>query len=296
MLPNTVFAVRDDSGVGWHLYSEPISPGNIPEYLANTGLEGRKFRVIRESHVRAGFSYFVANDAALQAGWQKAFGSELWFPIEEPLPWLPGSPEETDIAIRLVEIRWGALVGEILTETARMPFYMNDLDDSLENLVRFIQVLRAGGMPHAALSDRARRHFFVQASGTPQKCRFLVSIAESDGPKVIDVVTDRDRLLQQLESFAAKVADEENLAHHFLCHGSLDTKLYDEVSDAADADWLALVASGAQADDPDAQDAFAAARIKRDVPLSDAEVAMVHAYRKMLRTLVIPESFSRSVG
>lgn len=268
----------------------------LPSRIAGSALAGLERRVISSSHVLRGAAEYLLYGHALRTGWHRDRESDRWFPIEEPLPMLAGMPKRADLAVTLTSILYGSIDLAIEAGGSRIEVGIGNVDDSLVLLVRFIQILQAGGFPHAALADRASTHFVVQDGGGGRIRRFILSARRDTGQQVIDVLVDADALLRQFMSLAAVIADHALFFHHYVCHVCLPTDEYDRVSEQAEADWQEGVASGEFVDDPDAEQLFVATRIAAHVPLP--EECRRHAEREqaMLRSLEIPEEWLERHG
>ena len=289
MAHETVFAVRTPEG--WRMFAWECQPDDVEAKMAEEGMAGLEWRLVTHHHVAQGLHGHFMTKSALRKGWHRHRESGLWYPMEEPVPPIPGTPFQGDVSLSLLRIvhgiEWSVTAGE-KTITA----CIDEIDDSLVMWVRFIQLLAQGGFPHAALCNEAPTHLVVQDAAEANRCRFYVKDYGGDEPKVVDVIVSRSALVEQFTSFAAAISDHPCFAHSYLCCGSLPDDLVEIADDAAEAEWQAGVAAGRYPDDWDAERDFVERRIAAAVPLPENLSPWVDKYRLMLRTLEIPAEWA----
>lgn len=285
LLSIAVGAVRNDGAPGWHMVSLPCPPEQVSENLAELYLRGVRFRVVWTGQTETGCPDWFLSWVAREHGWDRDRPSGAWFPIDEPLPVLPATDVQADVALALKSIQFGWAAITIKADSKLLELGIDDYQDSSILLVRFIQLLAAGGEPHACLADRATTSFVVQNGPNQDLCRFYVEAANGI---ILDMLTDRQALVGQFRSLATAIADHPNFAHHFTCFGSLPPADFDAVNDAAEKEWEAGVESGRFRDDYDAQEQFVAARIVAKIRLSESCKKFASEEAAMLRTLEIP--------
>jgi hypothetical protein len=113
--------------------------------------------------------------------------------------------------------------------------------------------------------------------------------------RLIDVLTDREKLVEQFRGLATAIGDHPNLGHHFLCHGALPEGEYERVYETAEREWQEGVQQGRFADDYDAENEFCASKLA-GVPLPADCARLTEQYRAMLRTLEIPQEWMVRYG
>jgi len=232
--------------------------------------------------------------SALRRGWHRQ--EQFWLPIEEPfvLPAL-SNIKKTDVTFALKSIVFGLITVEVTAGDNRLTLVLDDIQDSPLTFARFVQILVAGGLPHAAMSDETCCHIVVNDGPSPNQSRLLIDNHYPDRKGRIDIFTDRQRLADAFRTLAREIGDHPYYAHHFLYHG-LPIDDYERVADAHDKDWAAGVRRGIYPDDIDVEDALMASRIVESVvlPADWAEEAARH--REMMRTLEIPRDWQLKFG
>jgi hypothetical protein len=295
MVPQTTFAVRRSGETGWRLLSWDCEPDDLDRRLEEMGMTQLERRFVGTSHVRPGLEGYFTASHALRAGWQRDWDSDLWFPIDEALPRLPGEPTGvTEVYLSLRRIMFGGVFLTVRAGDRIGECYICDVEDSLVMLARFTKILADGGQPHAPLANRNKAHFIVQdLPDRPGMVRFYCKPYQVvfEQEILIDCVTRRADLTVQFRELTRAIANHPNLAHHWICHADLRSDAYGRVADAADAEWERGVLGGTHADDWNAQQDYCAARISAEVPLPDYGVQLAARYREMLRTLEIPDDW-----
>ncbi|WP_202306156.1 hypothetical protein [Mesorhizobium sp. L-8-10] len=288
LLDETVFAVRNENAPGWQMLAWECEPEDLPRRLAASGLDKREHRLVGAAQVAVEFVRQLVVEKALKAGWHQDWSSETWFPMDQPLPRLPGIPVPADVSLSLRSIVYGWICIAVEAHGKRLDLQIDDIHDSLVTFVRFIQILAAGGEPHAALAERATAHFVVQDGPDPHLCRFYLEVRRNGEAEIIDAITDREALLRQFRSLSTAIANHPCFAHHYVCHCCLNDAEYERASDAADSEWQDGVKAGQFPDDWDAAQEFAAARIVAEVPLPEDCALLADEERMMLRALAVP--------
>ena len=297
-LPQAILAVRDAAKSSWRMLALECELADLPEQIAKLGLAASEKRFVGASYVALDrWDSFIV-EKALKRGWHQGAQGDAWFPVEEPLPLVAGSPVRAEVTLSLASIMRGCIDVTVKVNDERHPFYFDNTDDELTVFVRFVQVLASGGLPHAALADYANSHFVVQAGPEPGLCYLHMKISQNDGEHHlrIDVLTERTRLVEQFCSLAHAIADHLNFGHQFLFHGWLSGTDYDRVWEAAEAEWKRGVEEGLFPDDFDAEQEFAASRVVAEVALPPEWALEVDQYRTMLRTLEIPDEWMVRFG
>lgn len=274
----------------------PYEPEDVEGHLAGADVAERKLVGVGRGHLDR-FDSLLTHLAA-RNGWQRSEVDDHWYPIEEPLPALPGSPAPADVRISLESILFGGINVALEINDARLDLNINDYDDELIFLARFVRTLAAGGEPHATLSDRTYSHFVVQNSPVPGMCRLYVNALPEAAleRRVFDVLTDREKLVIQFRQLTTAIADHPWFAHLQICHCCLPEADYDRALDLAEAEWGAGVADGRWPDDIDAKEAFEAAKLVAEVSLPPECGRLAAKYRTMLRSLEIPEDLAEGLS
>lgn len=289
--PITVVAVRHSDRPGWRLIPLECELDLLPHLLTKFGLDSVEFRLVGNGRTGRGLEERFAVRSALSGSWDWDKEADGWFPLDEPLPsLLPGEAVATAVVLSLKSVLSGCI--EIVVEAGgkSLTMWLDDVHDSPVSLVRFIQILEAGGQPHASLADGSGR-FVVQNSPNPNQYRFYVEgqIDRDEFTKAsFDILTERAKLVQQFRKLARSIADHPAFPHLFVCHACLPHDEYDRVGDAAELEWKEGVKSGQLPDDFDAEEQFVAARIVAEVPLPEDCAREANEQQEMLRSLQIP--------
>jgi hypothetical protein len=263
---------------------------DLPHHMAAAGLRDIKYRRIGTGWVAPDYKEAFVSRSAHRRGWNRDPNGGEWFPIEEPLPALPGTAIAADVSLALEKIRWGSIGIAIAAGDQTLNLWIDDVDDLLLLWVRFTQLLSARGQPHACLARHATALFAVQEGPTPGLCRFHVAVRGVDRAETIDVLTDRQALTAQFRELALAIADHPHLAHHYCCYAASDDANYDRVHEAAESEWEEGVKSGRFVDDFEQEEQFMASAIAAGLPLPEACARMANAEAEMLRTLCIPDA------
>ena len=269
---------------------------DLRRQVTKIGIDDLEYRLVGNWAVNTEYLERFLVDGACKGGWVKDREIGAWFPIEEPLPKLPGTPVCADVSLRLTSIMYGWIAITVEGGGKTLSLWIDDIKDSPVLLVRFVQVLAAGGEPHAALAGGARAHFIVQDGPDPLLCRLHIEGQSESEIETIDVLTDRNKLLHQFRSLTTTIADHPSFAHHFICHACLPDDEYDRVADAAALEWASGVKAGLFGDDVDAQEQFTTAKIVTEVPLPEDCAKLAKEERAMLRSLDIPREWLARYG
>jgi hypothetical protein len=279
--PETVIAVRNHGGPGWQMLSLECSRQDLARRAAEIGLGDVEYRLV----------------STYNGGWHRDRETGAWFPIEEPLPGLPGTPVHAEVSLHLKSIAYGWIAFAVEAGGVTLDLAIDDLLDSLVLWVRFVQVLAAGGEPHANLANRVEALFVVQNGPSAHLCRLSIESRDVEGEaQTIDVLTDRQKLLQEFCDLMTAIAEHPNFAHHFSSFAGLPDDEANRVDGAAELEWAEGVKEGRFPDDFDAQEEFAAARIAAEVVLPDDYAEFAEKERAMLRSLEIPDEWFVSHG
>lgn len=285
----TIFALREAEG--WRLYGWLCSPQALPLHLAAEGLGDKECREIAHHRVIPAVREFFWAEYAMGEGWQQIPGTELWCPMDEPLPPLPGEAAPGSVAISLDRISF-SIYFSVESDGVRIPTFIDDIDDSLTLWILFFNLLEGGGFPHAALCCTGPAHFIVQPGASPDECRFYLRNYGEDGVRTLDVVVPRAALIEQFRSFLTAIADHPLFAHSFLCSFHLPDELVEPVEKAAEEEWSRLVATqGIEDESGEAEGDFVNFRIAEAVPIPESSLPWVQKFQNMLRTQVIPQDW-----
>ncbi|KQZ01919.1 hypothetical protein ASD45_14455 [Pseudolabrys sp. Root1462] len=231
---------------------------------------------------------------ALQRGWHPQ--GKFWVPIEEPLSLpSPNGVKNAEVTFKLKSILFGSIAIEVTAGGARLDLVLDDVRDYPITFARFVQVLTAGGLPHAAMTDETWCDIVINDGPEPDQCRLLIDNTYPGREACIDTFTDRKRLVDAFRKLAWEIGDHPYFAHHFLYHG-LPIDEYTRVAEAHDKDWAAGLQQGIYPDDIDVEDALLASRIVEGLTLPadwDDETAR---FRKMMRSLEIPPDWQLRFG
>ncbi|WP_374250317.1 hypothetical protein [Xanthobacter sp.] len=298
--PYVVVALRNEDGVGWRLLSLDCAPEGVDGALLGLGLEGAEYRQIGSGDCMRVVKDAVAEEAALHRGWNRSRVLKGWVPIDERLPLLAAEPQLGRLSLRLVSITNGWIHVAVDAGEAAFDLSFDDVGDSMVLLARFVQIMVAGGEPHAPLAENGRATFVVNHHGTGV-CRFhLISRPHAFMPEghggMIDMLVDRDELTEQFRALTNAIADHPNFAHHYVCHGELPEEEYNRVDLLAETEWKAGQAEGRFPDDWWMENEFVAAAISAAVPLPAACAEAAEKERSMLRSLEIPEEWMLGDG
>lgn len=271
------------------------APQEVAFHLAVQGFGHVERQIVATSFVRSGFTGHFSAEKARRNGWQKLWNSDRWFPVEEPLPRLPGSPVQSEVTITLRSIMYGWINLLVESRGLRLDLSICELGDSLVSLARFVGILVAGGAPHAALANRATSHWIVQDHDIPGRCRFYLNVSQEQQHCAIDAVVEREQLVTQFRNLTAAIADHPHLAHQFLCWGQ-HSDAYEKEADAAEFEWRRGIHEGRYPDDHEAWERFELEWIAARVPLLVESRKYADRYKAMLRTLEIPKEWLETSG
>ena len=269
---------------------------DLRRQVTKIGIDDLEYRLVGNWAVNTEYLERLLVDGGCKGGWVKDWEIGAWFPIEEPLPKLPGTPVCADVSLRLTSIMYGWIAITVEGGGKTLSLWIDDIKDSPVLLVRFVQVLAAGGEPHAALAGGARAHFIVQDGPDPLLCRFHIEGQSESEIETIDVLTDRNKLLHQFRSLTTTIAD-----HPSLRTISSAMPVYQMTNMIA---WLTRRRLNGRAgsrrdfsgDDVDAQEQFTTAKIVTEVPLPEDCAKLAKEERAMLRSLDIPREWLARYG
>jgi hypothetical protein len=290
LIPTVFLAVRDPAEGAWRMLTIHCEAKELLKRIAEIDLAVPNLRYIGTGEVAENWASTALLDRACQCGWVHCDDGR-WFPIDEPMPPVPGTAVRSHVTIRLTSIIWGAIEFVVVAAGERLEFRLHDIQDEPITLARFAGILEAGGEPQACLADGGTSLFVVQNTAQPGLCRFHLRRTHEGRRSVTDVMTDRRALVAQFRALCTAVADHPYFAHHYLCHGGSDDCVYEQVLDAAELEWAAGVKEGRFPNDFDAQDAYEAAALVERMPLQDGCARLAEEYRTMLRTLEVPHEW-----
>lgn len=290
LIPQTVIAVRESAGSPWRMLPLRCEPAGLSEQIAKLGLAGAEKRFVGTSHCAKDRwdDFFI--EKALRCGWHQGRQGDAWYPIEEPLSLDAEPSTRGNVVLSLKSIMWGKIAVAIEATGEHQEVYFDDMHDELVVFARFVHVLAIGGQPHAALADYAMSHFAVRNGPQPDLCHLHMKISQNDGEhhRHINVLTEREKLVEQFRSLASAIACHPNLGHHFLCHCCLPEEEYGRVNEAARSEWERGVREGRFPDDYDAEQDFRASKLVAGLQLPAECAKLAEEYGTMLRTLEIP--------
>lgn len=295
MVPYCTVALRGLDKSGWRMLSLDCEPEDIATRLAQQGLGGAGHRLVRHIYVPRGSDGNLGATRGWRAGWDEISGTDLWLPIDEPLPPSLGTPVPAPVTLTLGQILYGSIYFTVRLGAQQIELVVDDIEDSLILFARFVRILTQGGTPHAWLANSACAHFkAIDAGGGA--CRLQIRLIGYQREEMIDVITDKASLAAAFRGLARAIADHPCFAHMWLCHCCLPNEDYERVSDTAEADWKQGVGEGRYPDDWEAEQLFTAERITAGIPLSEELSQFAAKYRQMLRTLEIPPGWQDGAG
>jgi hypothetical protein len=234
-VPETTFVIRHDGR--WYVQYRQCTAAELPAVLATEGFGHSEVRVLREWRVNLHFLGEYTSDVALRLGWVRHWKADNWYPMEEPMPWLPGQPQPASVAFVLTSILHGAIAFYVGTTSQTISCYIDDIYDSLILFVRFAQLIRDGGCPQAVLVSDPSTFFVVQAMpGEPGHVRLVVGQRNDNIDQRVDVHLDRSALLDALRTFLTCIAHDQALGHMFLCFCEMDSR-FDLIDEQIEAEW-----------------------------------------------------------
>jgi hypothetical protein len=104
LLPQTILAVRGAGNSPWRMLALQCELADLPEQIAKFGLAASDKRFVATGHVAPDQRDLLIIAKALKRGWHQSDQGEDWFPVEEPLPLLAGSPVSADVTLSLRSI------------------------------------------------------------------------------------------------------------------------------------------------------------------------------------------------
>ncbi|MCW5692495.1 MAG: hypothetical protein KIT48_09025 [Pseudolabrys sp.] len=291
-----VLALRDHDTSKWKLDLLLLFQGEIHAAIADRIRDNAEVRWIGGTvHSSGGMLREKGmRNRASRHGWHIQDNS--WIPIEEPLL-LPRtkSLDETIVTLVLKNILFGSITFEINAGDSRLDLVISDVSDNPVTLVRFIQILNAGGLPHAAMTNETWCDVVVSEGPSPDQCRFFVNNEYPGQEGHIDTITNKAMLGKAFSDLALQIGMHPYFAHHYLSHG-LPMEDYERVVKAHDEDWAAGVKQGIYPNDMDAEDMLFASRIVEGVTLPVEYAKEAAKYRHMLQSLEIPQDWQLKFG
>lgn len=229
-------------------------------------------------------------------GWRHE--SKHWIPIEAPLHLPPPRDAETaDVTFTIKRILFGKMVVEASVGTRRLEIAFDDVEDNPVILVRFIQILAAGGRPHAAFADSTRCNFIVDDGPTQDMCRLIIESRHPERKAKIDVFTNRLALIENFRGLAWEIARHTHFAHHFLHSGCLPTDDHERVVEIHNRHWADCIKRGLYSeDDDDIEKELLGARLVLDLRLPHDLVEEAIQYKEMMQSLEIPRVWQVRFG
>ena len=237
-------------------------------------------------HTRPDHLNAIARRTAQRAGWQEDVPSGFWYAVEESMPAATGQANPADFVMNLDGIQFGSIALSVSLGKQATTLVIDDCDDSILLLARFVRVLRRGGHPHAALADQTHSHVFVGPGPDPQLVRLLLVLEPNDRCdewQLCEGLVDRQTLVEAFSRLALEISYHPNFGHHFVLHASLNGDAYDRVADEADDDFGRLDGEEDAVECWNAREQFVAAQIAGHLALSEREESKVKQYRSALR-------------
>lgn len=291
-----VLALRDRATSNWRLDLSLLFRDEIRPAIADRIRNSAEVRWIGRSIHSSGCK-FREQDVefwAFQLGWHRQ--DNFWIPIDEPLALpAPYDIKTAEVSLTLKKILFGSIFVEVTAGDKRLDLVLDDIRDYPITFARFVQILRAGGLPHAAMTDETWCDIVINDGPTPDQCRLLIDNQYPERKARIDVFTDRKSLIEAFRKLACEIGDHPYFAHHFLYHG-LPIDDYERVATAHDKDWAFGIQQGIYPDDIDVEDELLAARIVEGVTLPTDWAEEVAKYREMFRSLEIPQDWQLKFG
>jgi hypothetical protein len=171
----------------------------------------RECRLIARHPVRDVSPGFVRDSIAPSHGWHYCADEDTWIPMGEPLPPLPGEPQQSG-TILLKEgnavTRGGFPYAIVLTERDAVLGSVIGRHDSMATWIGFTDLLSKGGNPHARLSSFGPAHVIIQPGRTSTECRFFANVLHGPWSGIIDVYTSRNALADQFRKLLITIAVE----------------------------------------------------------------------------------------
>ncbi len=287
MAHETIFALK--KGGRWCLMERPCEPSELDSVLELDGFAGNDRRIIMHHHVDPAFAGIFSVEYALKAGWHQHWDCADWYPMEEEMPHFPGSPVPDSIQFKLNSIAYGWLAFTVLTHSESIECNLEDIEDSLVQFVRFVQLLEGGKFPHAALQMNPVTSFVTnRVHNSPDKIRLVVNRVVQGTNHTIDILMERSDLVQKFREFLRIISEDDGFGHMYLLFGSLPDEEFDLLSDEAESDWKDAIERGLYPDEQMEREKFISHRLIKGIKLTEPQEDYVSAYREMLRTLDIP--------
>jgi len=293
LIDEIIVAVRAETG--WHLHAFECLPNELPQYLARTELAHLPHCIVDHRRVTTeNFGKYLARPAR-RAGWQR-WKEDIWFPMDEPMPVLPGTPKPGTFSLRLRGVFFGTIVIIVEIDGQRFRCCLDKAEDSLILFTRFVRLLTTGRYPHGVLFDSGSTDVIIQQEPRSGLCRFWANPWHDGKPAVIDIIVDQAHLIQQFVALAAAMADHPCFGREFVLFTMSDDEEYEHLSEIAEANFVEALAQGRVvvpdvADDMATEDAeadFIVHWIIEGRPLTVGETVLVDQRRSMLKTLTVP--------
>ena len=290
-----VLALRDHDTSKWRLDLSLLFRDEIHAAIAERIRNNAEVRWIARTF-SSGFRFSERHmrNRAFRYGWH--IQGDSWIPIEEPI-FLPSSQNigKAAVTLTLKSILFGSINIEVTAGDSRLDLVINYVSDSPVTFVRFVQILKAGGLPHAAMTNETWCDVIVSEGPSPDQCRFVVNNEYPGQESRIDTITSKAMLANAFSDLALQIGAHPYFAHHYLYHG-LPMDDYERVAEAHDKDWAAGVQQGIYPDDIDVEDELFAARVIEGITLPTEYAEEAAKYRHMYRSLEKPPDGQKKLG
>lgn len=289
-----VLALRDHATSKWRLDLSLLFGDEIHAAIADRIRNNAEVRwIARTFSSGCKFRERDMRNRAFRHGWH--IQGDSWIPIEEPLILPSHNVGEATVTLTLKSILFGSINIEVTAGDNRLDLMIDDLSDNPVTFVRFVQILNAGGLPHAAMTNETWCDVIITKGPSPDQCRLFVNNEYPSREGSIDAVTNRKALADAFTELALRIGEHQYFAHHYLYHG-LPIEDYERVANAHDKDWAVGIQQGIYPDDVDVEDELLAARIVEGVTLPADWAEEAAKYREMFRSLEIPQDWQLKFG
>lgn len=288
---HVVFALRESGKRYWRIKAFQGEKEQFFKSVERQLLPGSEFRVIDECSFAVGSDNYVTRRAARKDGWSNVPGTSEWVPMDEPYPLEATGPAYQSLSFKIDYILYGSIVLSMTVDGEVFDITIDDVDDSLIELVKFTRLLRERREPHGYLADNNSTWFGIRNVEGGQLC-FIRFESWKEEPREISVYAREGQVSRAFSELTRELAAHPFLQHMWLCFGiGMRDADYDSVAEAANVEWRELVKQGLVEDDWHSMQMHEAKAVVERVPLIPESEAWSQEVVDMLRSLEIPQKW-----
>lgn len=295
-------AIRRAGRKGWDFAAVSGLEDSIPFWAAQQGIAPGMLRIIAvtdgpDTTRPPGPSPTISAYGLKRKGWVHSWKMDSWMPMEEPFPIaMAGVLQRVRVSMTLETVMFGAIEFTLVVGDEIIRLCLDDVNDNPpEFVVRFVQILQAGGQPSAYLLCNGNCFVGIRDYEGDDCLLVIDGCASDDRPTHRQVIVGRDELVSAFKGLFAQIADHPWYTSHFYGSGCVDSDIYDAIDRQAETDWLDGVRRGLWPDDWAMEREFTARRIAEGISCSERMQASAALECEMWRNLAIPEQSEREL-